>query len=111
MTSQAFDELLLLKRGGRTIYHGPIGIRAIDLVKVRKYGLSVDISYCTLYTDDESWLTNNANLQYFEAIPGVRACPGDLNPATWMLEVSALGAEQKLGINFADVYDASELST
>ena len=54
MTSQAFDELLLLKRGGRTIYHGPIGIRAIDLVKVRKYGLSVDISYCTLYTDDES---------------------------------------------------------
>lgn len=24
-TLQAFDELLLLKRGGRTIYHGPLG--------------------------------------------------------------------------------------
>lgn len=29
---QAFDELLLLKRGGRTIFHGPIGRRAADLV-------------------------------------------------------------------------------
>ena len=33
--TKAFDELLLLKRGGRTIYHGPIGVRAVDLVKVR----------------------------------------------------------------------------
>ena len=48
--------------------------------------------------------------QYFEGIPGVRPCPDDLNPATWMLEVSALGAEQKLRINFADVYDASDVS-
>ena len=48
--------------------------------------------------------------QYFEGIPGVRPCPADLNPATWMLEVSALGAEQKLRINFADVYDASDVS-
>ena len=40
----------------------------------------------------------------------MRPCPDDLNPATWMLEVSALGAEQKLRINFADVYDASDVS-
>ena len=75
-----FDELLLLKRGGRTIYHGPIGSRADKLVS------------------------------YFQSVPGVQPCPDDLNPATWMLEVSALGAEQKLKINFAEVYDASALS-
>ena len=30
---QAFDELLLLKRGGETIYCGPLGDRSKDLVQ------------------------------------------------------------------------------
>ena len=45
-----------------------------------------------------------------QAIPGVRPCGMGLNPATWMLEITALGPEQKLGIDFADVYAQSDLS-
>ncbi len=30
--AQAFDDLLLLKRGGRTIYCGPLGARSADMV-------------------------------------------------------------------------------
>ena len=45
-----------------------------------------------------------------QAIPGVRPCSQGLNPATWMLEITALGPEQKLGIDFADVYAQSDLS-
>lgn len=40
---------------------------------------------------------------------GVRPCPDGFNPATWMLEVTALGPEQKLGIDFADIYAESDL--
>lgn len=76
---QAFDELLLLKRGGRTIYNGPLG---------RDSRLLID---------------------YFTATPGVEPPPGELNPATWMLDISAVGGEAKLGVDFADVYRDSEL--
>lgn len=31
--AQAFDELLLLKRGGRTIYHGPLGVSSTHLIQ------------------------------------------------------------------------------
>ncbi|GAX74481.1 hypothetical protein CEUSTIGMA_g1930.t1 [Chlamydomonas eustigma] len=76
----AFDELLLLKRGGRTIFHGQIGTRAALLV------------------------------EYFQSIPGVRPCANGINPATWMLEITALGPEQRLGVDFADLYASSKLS-
>ena len=77
----AFDELLLLKRGGRTIFHGPIGSRAFDLIS------------------------------YFSSThEAVKPCPEGLNPATWMLEITALRPEARLGIDFADIYDISELS-
>jgi hypothetical protein len=54
---QAFDELLLLKRGGRTIYFGPTGDRSVELIN------------------------------YFESIRGVPHIEDSMNPATWMLEV------------------------
>ena len=54
---QAFDDLLLLKRGGRTIYAGSLGKLSADLIS------------------------------YFEAIPNVPNISGGINPATWMLEV------------------------
>jgi hypothetical protein len=77
----AFDELLLLKRGGRTIYHGPIGSRATDLIA------------------------------YFSSThAAVKPCPDGLNPATWMLEITALRPEARLGIDFADIYAKSDLS-
>ena len=55
---QAFDELLLLKRGGRTIYCGPTGHESQQLV------------------------------HYFESYKGVDPIPAGTNPASWMLEVS-----------------------
>ena len=58
---QAFDELLLLKRGGRTIYCGPTGHESQQLV------------------------------QYFESHRGVNPIPAGTNPASWMLEVRLPG--------------------
>jgi ABC-type multidrug transport system permease subunit len=34
---------------------------------------------------------------------------GDINPATWMLESSTPGMEERLHVSFADVYDQSEV--
>lgn len=55
---QAFDELLLLKRGGRTIYCGPTGFESQQLVA------------------------------YFQGHNGVSPLPEGTNPASWMLDVS-----------------------
>ncbi|KAI4322384.1 hypothetical protein L6164_022086 [Bauhinia variegata] len=76
---EAFDELLLLKRGGRVIYAGPLGHHSHKLI------------------------------EYFEAIPGVPKIKEGNNPATWMLEVSTSAVEAQLNIDFADVYANSEL--
>jgi hypothetical protein len=38
---QSFDELLLMKRGGRIIFNGPLGARSSDLISfflVRRHG-------------------------------------------------------------------------
>eukprot|EP00850_Spirogloea_muscicola_P018226 SM000165S02187 [mRNA] locus=s165:830:10558:+ [translate_table: standard] len=75
---EAFDELLLMKRGGQVIYMGPLGRHSAQLVA------------------------------YFEAIPGVPKIRDGYNPATWMLEVSTTSAEQHLGVDFAEVFRNSE---
>ncbi|KAL6781025.1 hypothetical protein ACKKBG_A09460 [Auxenochlorella protothecoides x Auxenochlorella symbiontica] len=74
---QTFDELLLLKPGGRTIYNGPMGDDSADLIA------------------------------YFQAIPGVEAIKPRYNPANWMLEVSNPGNERRLDKDFSELYDAS----
>ncbi|CAH8353869.1 unnamed protein product [Eruca vesicaria subsp. sativa] len=76
---EAFDELLLMKRGGQVIYSGPLGKDSHKIV------------------------------EYFEAIPGVPKIPEKYNPATWMLEASSLAAEMKLGVDFAELYKSSSL--
>ncbi|KAG6516766.1 pleiotropic drug resistance protein 2-like [Zingiber officinale] len=76
---EAFDELLLMKRGGQVIYAGPLGRQSHKLV------------------------------EYFEAIPGVPKIAEGVNPATWMLDVSTTHAEASLHIDFADVYANSQL--
>ncbi|XP_023749630.1 ABC transporter G family member 32 [Lactuca sativa] len=76
---EAFDELLFMKRGGQLIYAGPLGPRSCKLV------------------------------EYFEAIEGVRKIKAGHNPATWMLEVTSLAEEARLGIDFAQVYRQSKL--
>jgi hypothetical protein len=42
-------------------------------------------------------------------LPGVEP-PGDgFNPSTWMLDISAVGSEARLAVDFADVYQDSDL--
>ncbi len=77
---QSFDELLLLKRGGRVIYFGETGHDSQDLVR------------------------------YFEGLPGVPKLREGINPATWMLEISTGAQEQRLGLDFADAFADSELA-
>ncbi|CAK0759197.1 hypothetical protein CVIRNUC_002679 [Coccomyxa viridis] len=77
---EAFDELLLLKRGGRAIYCGPTGHESQRLI------------------------------DYFEAHPGVQPIPEGTNPASWMLEVTSLASEGRLGVDFADTYTSSQLA-
>ncbi|XP_071901429.1 ABC transporter G family member 29-like [Coffea arabica] len=76
---EAFDELLLMKRGGQVIYAGPLGRHSQKIV------------------------------EYFEAIPGVPKIKEKYNPATWMLEVSSVATEVRLGIDFAEKYKSSSL--
>ncbi|CAM6086376.1 unnamed protein product [Calypogeia fissa] len=75
----SFDELILLKRGGRVIYHGPLGLHCVQLV------------------------------EYFQSIQGVPHIREGVNPAAWMLEISTPGMEEKLGFDFADLYLNSDV--
>ncbi|XP_074327307.1 ABC transporter G family member 29-like [Apium graveolens] len=76
---EAFDELLLLKTGGQVIYSGPLGRNSHLLV------------------------------EYFEEIDGVPKIKEKYNPATWMLEISSVGAEFRLEMDFAEYYKSSKL--
>lgn len=76
---EAFDELLLMKRGGQVIYSGPLGRNSHKII------------------------------EYFQAIPGVPKIKDKYNPATWMLEVSSVAAEVRLGIDFAEYHKSSDL--
>ncbi|KAJ1697900.1 hypothetical protein LUZ63_006412 [Rhynchospora breviuscula] len=71
---ESFDELLLMKLGGRVIYAGELGRHSQKLI------------------------------EYFEAIPGVPKIKPDHNPATWMLEITTPAVEAELNLNFAEVY-------
>ncbi|PNY06096.1 pleiotropic drug resistance protein 1-like [Trifolium pratense] len=75
----AFDELLLLKRGGEEIYVGPLGRHCSHLIN------------------------------YFEGINGVPKIKNGYNPATWMLEVTSEAQEAALGVNFSELYKNSDL--
>ncbi|KAI4352599.1 hypothetical protein L6164_006835 [Bauhinia variegata] len=76
---EAFDELLLMKRGGQLIYGGPLGRNSHKLI------------------------------EYFEAIPGVPKIKDGYNPATWMLEISSPVFESQLDVDLAKLYTTSEL--
>ncbi|XP_021684671.2 ABC transporter G family member 32 isoform X1 [Hevea brasiliensis] len=76
---ESFDELLFMKRGGQLIYAGPLGPRSCDLIK------------------------------YFEAVDGVTKIRPRYNPAAWMLEVTSSSEENRLGVDFAEIYRRSSL--
>ncbi|XP_043691781.1 pleiotropic drug resistance protein 2-like [Telopea speciosissima] len=76
---EAFDDLLLMKKGGQVIYAGPLGHRSHKLIA------------------------------YFGSIPGVPKIKDGYNPATWMLEVTTASVETQLGLDFAEFYANSTL--
>ncbi|XP_017629873.2 pleiotropic drug resistance protein 3-like isoform X2 [Gossypium arboreum] len=76
---EAFDELILMKRGGQMVYSGELGQHSSRLIK------------------------------YFEGISGVPKIKENHNPATWMLEVTSPSVEAQLGIDFALIYKESHL--
>jgi energy-coupling factor transporter ATP-binding protein EcfA2 len=61
----SFDALLLLRRGGQTVYFGQLGEECCDLIK------------------------------FFESAPGVTPMPCNTNPATWMLGVIGAGTSEQ----------------
>lgn len=75
-----FDSLLLLKRGGYTVYFGDLGKNASELVN------------------------------YLQAIDGVEPLEEGYNPATWMLEVIGAGVGNSAGQNtdFVEIFNNSE---
>ncbi|KAI8531756.1 hypothetical protein RHMOL_Rhmol11G0160400 [Rhododendron molle] len=76
---EAFDELVILKNGGRIIYSGSLGQHSSNVIK------------------------------YFEDISGVPKIGNNCNPATWILEVTSTTAEAELGIDFSQIYENSLL--
>lgn len=74
---EAFDELLLLKTGGRCVYNGPLG------------------DGCT------------ALVEYLEGLPGVKPLPPRQNPADFMLENISPVAEKAAHADYAASWAAS----
>ncbi|TMW67508.1 hypothetical protein Poli38472_011128 [Pythium oligandrum] len=75
-----FDSLLLLKRGGQTVFFGDVGEKAAEVVK------------------------------YFESIEGVTPLEEGYNPATWMLEVigAGVGNTANADTDFVAMFESSE---
>eukprot|EP00261_Vitis_vinifera_P019270 XP_010649677.2 PREDICTED: pleiotropic drug resistance protein 3 [Vitis vinifera] len=76
---EAFDELILMKRGGQIIYTGLLGYHSSELIG------------------------------YFEGISGLPKIKDNYNPATWMLEVTSASVEAELGLDFSKIYKESSL--
>ncbi|KAL7210715.1 hypothetical protein ACSBR1_032132 [Camellia fascicularis] len=74
---EAFDELILMKRGGQIIYSGMLGQHSSKLI------------------------------EYFEGINGLPKIRENYNPATWMLEVTSTSVEAELDLDFAAIYKES----
>ncbi|XP_043723660.1 ABC transporter G family member 31-like isoform X2 [Telopea speciosissima] len=75
---EAFDELLLMKRGGQVIYGGKLGKNSQIMI------------------------------DYFQNISGIYPIPSGYNPATWMLEITTPAAERRIGQDFAHIYRNSD---
>ncbi|GMF40663.1 unnamed protein product [Phytophthora fragariaefolia] len=75
-----FDSLLLLKRGGETVFAGELGKDASEMIA------------------------------YFESIDGVAKLEDNYNPATWMLEVIGAGVGNSNGdkTDFVKVFQSSK---
>ncbi|KAG9410896.1 hypothetical protein AC1031_018924 [Aphanomyces cochlioides] len=73
-----FDNLLLLKRGGQTVFFGELGVKSTKLI------------------------------DYFTRIPGTPPIHEGANPATWMLEVIGAGVDARANTtDYAEVFKTS----
>lgn len=75
----AFTHLLVLQKGGRTVFFGAQG------------------SECS------------ALIRFLESIPGTVPLKEGINPANWMLEVVNGGKSGSMDVNYADVFNLSQL--
>ncbi|KAK4353409.1 hypothetical protein RND71_028927 [Anisodus tanguticus] len=104
---EAFDELLLMKRGGQVIYAGPLGHHSrllieyfqVSIISFKNFKLSrrhcIDIS-----------VTKN---RFLQSVPGVPTIKEGYNPATWMLDITTPAVEAQLNVDFADNFAKSDL--
>ncbi|CAN6460430.1 unnamed protein product [Victoria cruziana] len=76
---ESFDELMLMKRGGKIIYAGPLGSHSRSVI------------------------------EYFENISSIPKIKDNSNPATWLLEVTSTSMERQMNIDFAQLYKESSL--
>lgn len=76
---EAFDELLLMKRGGQLIYNGPLGTLSCKMI------------------------------QYFEAIPKCPKLQKGQNPAAWMLDITSPSMEYNISVDYANIFLSSSL--
>ncbi|OWZ18175.1 ABC transporter [Phytophthora megakarya] len=76
---QVFDSMLLLKRGGETVFAGELGDNASEMIS------------------------------YFESIDGVDKLRGNYNPASWMLDVIGAGVGNSNGerTDFVKIFKSS----
>jgi ABC-type multidrug transport system permease subunit len=74
-----FDSLLLLQRGGQTVFFGEVGDNCRNIV------------------------------EYFEAVPGTLPLPEGYNPATWMLECIGAGVSTTIAhdVDFVEQFNSS----
>ncbi|EEY56183.1 ATP-binding Cassette (ABC) Superfamily [Phytophthora infestans T30-4] len=82
---QVFDSMLLLKRGGETVFAGELGVNASEMIK------------------------------YFESIEGVEKLRDNYNPASWMLDVIGAGGVSRPSpslppLEYGDKRAATELT-
>ena len=154
---EAFDDLLLLKRGGQVIYMGPLGPNSCHLIQYFEVSAtpgiidlhgpqawtchvcdkgSSPLHHCLSETRTESvnrwqplvvrcaelvcrparvmaWLfLLAAGLGYLRPLQGIENVPKmaeGINPATWMLEISTISMEEKVGVDHATAFTHSDL--
>lgn len=118
----AFDELLLLKRGGETIFNGPLGPNASLLVQYFESTEGVP-RFDTHAGPQAAGVTRSKSGSVGTGGGGgAGGAGGDgaddaaddtleaRNAADWMLEVTSVDAAAKLGVNFAEVFRESALA-
>lgn len=136
VAAQAFDELLLIKRGGRTIFFGTTGARSTNICNYFEVGWGYwhYLALCMRTWCTRSWPIakgraqecrafhcSNLMLRVIElsgntvvspqAIENVPKIAEDYNPATWMLEVANHSVETRTGQDFAELYNNSDMRT